>query len=493
VSAAPARQGLRNSSLIVAAEALLVPTGLITAALLTRALGPRDYGLLALAGSLVMLLEWSIAAMLARPTVKLVGEAEDWRGPAAVSLQLHLAAGLAAGVALVASAGLVAGLLDAPALAPTLRLYALELPIAALASAHRSALTGVGAYAERAIATAARWVARLALVAGLLYAGLAVAGAILATIAATGVELALARRFIRPPLRSTGTADLARWWRIAAPLALAALGMRLFERLDLFMLKGLGGTLVETGIYGAAQNITAIVGLLGAATALPLLSSLAYALRSGQRAAAERSLVGMLRVYAWILPALAAMAGAAGALLAFLLGPPYRAGGLPLALLLPGSLALATAAACASALIAAQHDRLPAILFLPFVPVAALLLALFIPRWGMPGAAAASTLTALAALVVHLAAVQRTWGMMLPAATLPRVLAASAAAFAVSALLPGEGIWVVPRVAAAAAAGGAVLLALGEFSREELAAGRAAWRAGLKRSLAALHPQPGES
>ena len=69
------------------AEAVFPLTGLITAAFLTRRLGPAGYGLFTLVATVVTWVEGSLVTVFARATFKFVAEAEDWRpiGTAVVS------------------------------------------------------------------------------------------------------------------------------------------------------------------------------------------------------------------------------------------------------------------------------------------------------------------------------------------------------------------------------------------------------------------------
>src|SRR5262249_58069038 len=66
-------------------------TGLITAAFLTRRLGPANYGLFTLAAVLTAWIEGGIVSAFARVTSKFIAEAEDWRPIGAAVVQLHLA------------------------------------------------------------------------------------------------------------------------------------------------------------------------------------------------------------------------------------------------------------------------------------------------------------------------------------------------------------------------------------------------------------------
>lgn len=78
---------------ILLAEALFIPTGLLTAAFLTRRFGPYGYGLFILAATLVSSAEWCVLSLFSRATVKFISEAQDWRPIGATILRLYLIAG----------------------------------------------------------------------------------------------------------------------------------------------------------------------------------------------------------------------------------------------------------------------------------------------------------------------------------------------------------------------------------------------------------------
>ncbi len=114
-------------------EALLLPTGLLTAAFLTRKLAPEGYGLFTVAATMVAWVEWSISATFSRATFKLIGEADDWRPIGAAVARLHLVLGGVTAVTLWLCADLIASLFKAPALGSYLRLFAIDIPIFSLA------------------------------------------------------------------------------------------------------------------------------------------------------------------------------------------------------------------------------------------------------------------------------------------------------------------------------------------------------------------------
>ena len=90
---------LSGALLAFLAEALALPIGILIAALLTRNLGPGDYGLFALASTLVIWVEWLIVSLFAGATIKFVSEAAEWRPVATAALRLYATAGAGAALA----------------------------------------------------------------------------------------------------------------------------------------------------------------------------------------------------------------------------------------------------------------------------------------------------------------------------------------------------------------------------------------------------------
>jgi hypothetical protein len=201
-----------------AAELVLLPTGLITAAVLTRTLGPTGYGLFSVAATFITWLAFTTTTLLARAAVKFVSEADDWRAVATGVLRWRLVVGSAAFVAVLLGAPLIARLLGAPELAPYLRVFAIDLLLFNLARAYRDVLTGRGRFREVAAVSLARWMTRLALIVLLVRVTGSIMGAVVGSVGATAVELLVARWFERVPVRGRSPIGWSRMWRVAAPL-----------------------------------------------------------------------------------------------------------------------------------------------------------------------------------------------------------------------------------------------------------------------------------
>lgn len=481
------RQTLDGTVRVFLAEALLIPTGLATAAFLTRRLGPEGYGLFTLAATVVSWVEWSITSVFARATIKFVGEAEDWRPVGAAVTRLHLAASGGATLLLWLLAPPIAALLDAPVLTTYLRLFALDIPLFSLAHAHRNILVGIGSFRERALASAGRWIARLLLIVLLVEAGLSVPGAILGSIGASLVELVIGRFYVRPSLFRRSTFPARQLWGYAVPLFLFAMSLRLYDRLDLLMLKLLGGTVAQAGIYGAAQNLSLVPGIFALSFSPLLLATLTQVVRAGDGPRARAMGRDAMRVVIGLLPVAAMAAGAAPEIVKFVLGSMFLGAAPLLALLIFSALALLMISVATAILTAAGRPGWTFALAGPLVPLAIAGHLLLIPRLGAIGAALVTTLVALAGALAAVLAVYRLWRILPPAPTLVRSSLAGGLAYTLASLWPAPGFLLLVKLPAIGLIIALVLLLLGEFNAREVAAARTVLRWRIT-----PHPDPRE-
>jgi O-antigen/teichoic acid export membrane protein len=456
-----------------AAEALLVPVGILTAAFLSRRFGPDGYGLLTLVSVVVVLVESNVAAALSRPAIKAVCEAGDWRAVGSNVLRLYLLAGVGLMMLLWTSAAPLAALLGEPALTSYLRIFALDVPVFCLAQAHRSIILGLGRYRERAYATVARWVARLVLVVLFVELGGTLVAAIYGSICASLVELLVCRLYVRPRLFGRGDYPLRQLSGDALPLVLSALLMSLYQRLDLLLLKSLGATVAEAGFYAIAQNLSLLPTLLTFSLAPALLSTLSRALRDGDDMAARAIARQAMRAVVLLSPLAALMAGAAPEIVGLIFGPQFLDAAVLLRPLIFGALALVLVAVTTTIMAAAGRPRWTLHVAWPLALSACAGHLLLIPRAGAAGAAWVTTACACAGALVTVALVGRLWHTLPPARTLARTALVSLLAYALAALIPSPGLLLVLKLPVACACVVVALVLLGEFSESELGGARA--------------------
>ena len=456
-----------GSARVFIAEAISLPTGLITAAFLARRFGPDGYGVFTLTMAIVAWLEWTLASLFARAAVKLVADAEDWRPAGAVTLRMYGAGGLVGFAALWLSAMPLAALMHEPSLTRYLRVIAFDVPLFMVTQAHQQILVGTGQYARRATVAAWRWGARMVLVLILVGAGLSIAGGLVAIVGASVLELMAARWFVRPMLRGATVGHTRLMWAYALPLFAAAVSLRLFDKLDLFVLKALGASAAVAGLYGAAQNLTIIPSLVALSVTTLLLSTLSRALRSGDHVGARTLAVNAMRGVLALFPFAGVAAGASTALATMIYGPEFAATGPLLAVLIFAAIMSVMIAVASAILIAAGQPRAAMLASLPVAPLALVGHLIVIPRFGATGAAYVTLVVAAIGASTTVVAVHRTWRVWPPAATIVRSLVVSVAALAVGSWGRTTGAMAVVELATMSAAVALLLVASGELTPTE--------------------------
>jgi O-antigen/teichoic acid export membrane protein len=446
----------------------MLPTGLLTTAYLTRHLGPQGYGLFILAATVVAWVEWSVTSLFSRTTIKFVGEAHDWRPVGAAVAWLHLLTGVGAMLLLALLAGPLSTLLHESRLAGYLRLFALDIPLFALAQAHRNILVGIGGFRERALTSAGRWISRLVLIVLLVQLGFSVTGAIVGSIAASVVELMIGRIYVRPAVWRPAGFSVAPFWGYGAPLLLAALSLRLFDKLDLISLKALGASAEQAGIYGAAQSLSLVPGIFALSFSPLLLSNLTHLERSGDAEAGRKLGSDALRFVLALLPFAALTTGAAPEIVRLIFGEPFMSAASLLAPLIFGAVALLMISTASAILIAADKPGWTAALAGLLVPLALGSCLIFIPIWGPRGAALATMLTAGIGAVASILTVKGLVKIALPTATLWRGLCLSLLAYVAAVGWPAPGFVLFVKLPVISLLICLGYVALGEFSTTEI-------------------------
>lgn len=469
-SAIQVRVQLSSGTLrIFLAEAMLLPTGLLTAGFLSRQLGPEGYGLFTLAAMILSWVEWGSSSVFMRSSVKFISETRNLQPVMATVLQQHFWMGSAATIGLCTLAVPIAQVMGEPRLAAYLWLFAPQILFFNLARAHRATLTGLGQYSQQAIASAIRWIARLGFIVLLVNLGLSIWGAILGSVAAAFIEFAVSRCYVQMPLFHPNPMPARKLWGHAAPMTLYALATQLYTKLDLVLLKALGGTAEQAGIYGAAQNLALIPGLFAVAFTSVLLSTLGRIQQNGELSQAKELSQDAMRLVLLLLPFGAIIAGAAPEIVRLIFGSQFLAAAPLLSLLIFGALIQVMTAVATVILIAADRANWTALLTLPLLPLVCLAHWFSIGRWGTTGAAIVTVGVISLSAIVTLIAVYSVWRIFPPLGSLCRALLVSVGLYFLSAHWSGTGLWLVLQSSAIALLIPLSYLLLGEFTAREIA------------------------
>jgi O-antigen/teichoic acid export membrane protein len=458
------------------AEAVILPTGLISAAYLARALGPDGYGVFSLAATLIAFAGVMAVQMFSRGSIKLVSEAVDWRPVATTIARMHFICGAVAMLATIALAGPLARWLEEPRLAYYLILFSPEPLLFAMSRAHRSMLIGVGRFRDQAVPIALRPVARLVLIIVLVESGLSVTGAVLGVVGATLVELLAYRWYIRPRLLPASAYPARRVWTQATPLFFSALCLALFGRVDLFAIRALGLPVSEAGYYAAAQNLSVIPALFAAAFAPVLLSTLSSLKTSGEHHLARIMMRDAMRLAFGMLPFAAMASGAAREIVTAIFGATFSPAEPILARLIFGKVAAVMTSIAVVIMIVADRPGLSFALAGPILGLAVVGHIVLIPALGAVGAAWVTSGLEVAGALGALVVVYRLQHVSVPMATVGRTVLIASTAWLLAALLPAPGYWMVAKLASIALVIVVGYRLLGELSERELAWGRAMLR-----------------
>jgi O-antigen/teichoic acid export membrane protein len=440
------RRMMDGTARILLAELLFPLTALITTGFLTRQLGPQGYGLLALTLTTIIWIESAITSFFSKATIKFVGETSDWKPVGAIVIRLSLKVGIAAMVLVWLLASPISLLLNEPDLALYLRVCAVDIPILCLGQAYRNILIGTGNYQGSAVARAGRWLARMCLVVALVEAGLSITGALLGVIGASVVELWLSRwylgsgMFIKPPRLSIPIQ------RYGALLFLSSLCLIIYNGMDLFMLKILGGTATQAGIYSAAQSLSLLPGLFSWTFSSLLLATLSRQLADRQGERARELARDAMRVTFWLVPVAAMIAGAAPEIVQVVFGSAFIPAGPLLALLIVGAIANVMLMVSLTIMTAAGLPARTVMFTAPLVPLALIGHLLLIPRLGEQGAALVTVSVSLLGASAAVASVYALWKVWPPVGTVLRSLVIGIVVGVASMLWPTPGLFILAKL-----------------------------------------------
>jgi len=429
---------LRRSVILFAGIGLSIPTGIILAALLSRRLGPEFYGLLTVTNSVIFWLELGSTQLFARTAVRFIAADADetWRGTAATLLRAQGAVSLLATLLALLLTPLLARLLNAPLLALTLPILALDIPLYGLAQVQGSVLIGRGRAWQRSSLFAVRWVGRFLWIALFLTLGFSIYASLFGYLLASALEMLLAARYLRVSFRLRPEKPLRGLFAFALPIWFYTVGLELFNTVDLWSVQALlPGP--SAGYYAAAQYLTILPDLIAASISPVLIGSIIQQLANGQNAAV--SIRAAFRFILSLTPFVALAAASAAPLLALIYEPIYQSAAPALAVLLIGSIGVMLIVIGTAVLVALHRPLWTGVLAVLLVPLAVVGHALVVRNGNVFGAALVTAALAwVGGLTVMLAACRQS-SAALPYRSLVRALLLSFAAYAVSALWQVEG------------------------------------------------------
>jgi O-antigen/teichoic acid export membrane protein len=299
--------------------------------------------------------------------------------------------------------------------------------------------------------------------------GLSIVGALLGVIGASIAEMWLGRRYLGLNIFRNQPRVPLPIRRYGVLLFLSSVSIIICNGMDLFMLKILGGTATEAGIYSAAQSLSLLPSLFFWAFSSLLLATLSRHIADNQRNHAKDLVRDAMRVTLWFIPVAAIIAGAAPEVVEVFFGSAFIAAGSLLSLLILGGIASVMFMLALTVMTADGHPARTVFFTAPLIPLALAGHLAMIPRFGQFGAALVTVGVSLLSACVAVASISVSWKVWPPLGTFLRSLVIALALGTAAMLWPTPGLFVFLKLTALGMVGFLGYWWLGEFCIEEIA------------------------
>ena len=378
-------QTLRESLWYFSGDALALPAGLLLHIYLARELPLASYGVYALAAAFAGWVEWSLSGLFSRATLVTLGGGEG-NGSAGALLQRHAVIGAGAGLVLWIISHAAGTIGHHPDFGSMLRWFAFGIPLSAIALFFKSLLIARKRPRVRLAAMGSRWSLRLGLTWLLVNGGHGAIGACMAVPLAWLAEIALAWAVTRVSLVWRSGPLPVGFWKLAGVMVASSIAMRLFDKMDLFMIGALLEDAAHSARYAVAQHCSLIPGFFAMAWSAVMLRQMEAA--RGDDIALRALVTELFRIVLWLVPFAAAAAITSRDWLPWVFGADYAAAVVPFRILMMAACVSALGSAASVTLV--SRRRLRPILWatLPLPLLAAGLQGLLVPNYGTIGAAA---------------------------------------------------------------------------------------------------------
>ena len=463
------RSTARGTVKLALAQLVMAGCGVATHIYLTRALQPELYGKLAVVTSVIIWWEAVGGALVRNATTRFVAEAEErWPGVASSAIRTTLGWGAVLVVLGAVSAPLVSQMLGDPQLVPYLWLFSADLALFPLFIALAEVLAGRRRYSFYAGSWAIYWLAKAALVIVLVAFGLSMQGAIIGSVLASVVGVAVTWLWSGVSLRS-GTVPTGKLVLFGLPLAGIAVMRRTVQNMDLWFITRLLPSYNQAGYYGLAQYISRALMMLPVAVSGAVFPTLTQAISQQDEARCRQHIRQSFRFALIIMvAAIAVLASSMRELIVLVFGADFAPATFPALFLMFAALLFAMEFIANTVLVSAGKPTLCLAAFAPVVPINILLNYVLVARYGMIGASLATTATAALAATILTVLVWREFRTLLPPLTVPRTLLAGALIYLAGICIPVTGWVILVKCLGLAASDGVVLLVTGELEKADL-------------------------
>jgi stage V sporulation protein B len=442
-----------------------------------RILGPKPYGEFGVIMSLLTVLEVFLARGIRDSVTKYTAEfPEKSQAIKRQGLAVEAIFGGLVFLLFVLTAKPIALAFHDTNLTRPLRISAFIIPFIALYSVSIGHLSGKRMFGKRALAMSVQSLGKVAGVYILAMMGFGLQGAVSGYVISYALALLAAFYFSREDRQESGAFPASKLLFFAIPIVIFSSILSLLMNLDIFFVKTLVKEGQAAGYYASALAMTRAPYLVFYAFAITLLPIISQLTSSNRLQEASRYINKSLRFLLILLVPLALLInGLSGPIIQGIYSARYLPAARPLSILIFGITFLTFFSVLAAVITGSGRPKTSMALACAVLPLDFLLNLLLVPRFGLSGAAAATTLTSFAAMIAAALVVQKKFGVLMSGRSFLKILLSSFVFFIIPRLWPVSGWSLIPYGLGLFGFYFLLLILLKEISKDDLNLFRNLW------------------
>jgi len=402
---------------------------------LGRYLGPADYGEYGVILALMSTVNLLVTTGFPQSASRYIAEGISSQNTVMkVSRKIQVLLSLLVFAAYFGLAGVIANLLNDPGLTVYIRISAFVIPFYALYALYSDGyLNGFRYFSKQAIVLTISSVAKVALVFGLVLIGWSIKGALLGYLGAAIIAFLFAWRYVGPVTKESAEFQWGKLLSFGVPATLFAVTLFLIMSVDLFAVKAVMRDDVNTGLYTAASTIAKVPYYLFGGLATALLPSISRSTSMNHHGLTATYISQSMRyMLMLLLPSALIISATSHSLVSLLYSSRYGQAADSLAILILGLVFLTVFFVLANIIMGSGRPGIVLGIALPLLIIDIVLNIFLIRRYGLVGAAWATTITGLVGMIVSGVYVLKRFNTLVSPKSLTRICLASLVVYAIA-------------------------------------------------------------
>ena len=454
---------LTSSRMVFAFSGFILHIGL------ARILGVEEYGIygviMALMGIVYILYQPGIYTAVAKFTSEHIEIADPIL---TTGLRIQTCLTVFSASAIFLCAPVVAQLLKDPSLTPYIRMASIITIPMGLNTIYLGSLNGAKLFGKQAFAVIAHSVIKIFIVFAILLLGFKVKGVIFGLIITTIIAAFIARHFCQYEKRDE-VFETKKILTFAVSVLVYVFCISSITNLDLLFVKSLLKNNIETGLYTSAANVAKVPFMLFSSFSTVLLPSVSHAISINNMELFKKYIHQTLRyMLLGLVPLIFLLSSSAKEVIEILYSENFSGAIVPFSILVFGISFSVTLGVLSTVVIGSGSPRVAMTFALILLPLDIALNLFLIPRYGLVGAASATTLTFLGGCVMLGFYILTRFKTLMNFSSFLKILFASVIIYILSLNYPFHGLWILLQYTLLFILYAFILVILKEIGKEDI-------------------------